>query len=334
MNTQQNNTVGIIATGHYLPDSPIDNQHFIHRGLDTTDEWISTRSGIKTRHIAQNETTSDLAYTAAKNAIESSNLSTDDIDFIIVATATPDHHGFPSTACLVQKKLNCKRHIPAFDITAACSGFTYAIGIGQSYIKSGMGTHGLIIGAETLSSLVDWSDRSTCVLFGDGAGATIIGPVSGKGIIGIDQGADGNFSDILSVQQKENSEDFFEQHHVNNRDIISMEGRAVFKQGIQCVQSSLNNLLDKTNTTISDITHIIPHQANIRILENIAEKFDIPFDRFLTNIDRVGNTSAASIPIILSEENKNQTFKQGDILYLIGFGAGFTWAGILLEWSN
>ena len=330
MNLNQTKPVGIIGLGHYLPDQIIDNQYFVERGLDTSDEWISSRSGIKTRHIAADSNTSDLAYQAAIQAISDSSISSQEIDFIIVATATPDHSGFPSTACIVQKKLQLSRNIPAFDITVACSGFTYALGIANSYIQTGMGNYGLIIGAETLSSVVNWADRSTCVLFGDGAGAAIIGPVSGKGILAIDQGANGNFSDILTISNQENRESFQKNTSNVSTNTIFMDGPAVFKQGIQCVQQSFESILAKSNILASDIDFIVSHQANKRILTKISDRFNIPIEKFLINIERVGNTSAASIPLVLSE-NKDQ-FKSGDIIYLIGFGAGFTWCGILLEW--
>lgn len=329
-----NNSIGILSTGHYLPDQHVSNQDFVSRGLDTSDEWISSRSGIKTRFIAaEDETTSDLAYKSAQHALDNGSITLDQIDFIIVATATADHNGFPSTACLVQQKLGCTREIPAFDISAACSGFAYALSIGQSYIASGMATHGLIIGAETLSSIVDWSDRSTCVLFGDGAGAAIIGPVSNQGIIGVNQGANGNASHILSVEPKDSSEDFYKKHHNYPRDIVHMDGPAVFKQGIRCVEQSLKSLLKDHQLSISDISYFVAHQANLRILNSIASKFNIPFDRFLTNIESVGNTSAASIPIVLSECNSKQLFQKNDIICLLGFGAGFTWSSVILEWS-
>ena len=231
--TKFNRLCGI---GHYLPDHIMSNQAFVDRGMDTTPEWIETRTGIQTRHIAsKDERTSDMATAAAKQAISSSNVSTDQIDFIIVATATPDHNGFPSTACLVQQKIGIQRSIPCFDLTAACSGFAYAIAVANGYIATGIGTYGLVIGAEKLSSLVDWSDRRTAILFGDGAGAAIIGPVTNGGIIGINQGANGHASDILKCDPQSSIEGFDGAKEPGDSATIHMDGQAVFKTGVTVV---------------------------------------------------------------------------------------------------
>ena len=334
MNLQQLSQIGILGVGDYIPDHSMSNDDFIQRGLDTSHDWIKSRSGIENRCIASNEQkTSDLATNAAKNALESAAITADDLDFIIVATATPDHYGFPSTACIVQKNLNITKNIPCMDISAACSGFAYGLTTGFSRINSGLGNYGLIIGAESLSSVVDWSDRKTCILFGDGAGAAVIGSVNSGGFISIDEGADGNFASILETQLIENTETFDKTILPYPRPIIAMDGRAVFKQGIQFVEMTLNNLFKKSGFSIDDVNYFIAHQANLRILESISDKFSIPFDKFLTNIDSVGNTSAASIPLVLSKNINNETFSKGDIICLIGFGAGFTWSSILLEWS-
>ena len=328
----QANTIGIIGTGHYLPDTIVTNQEFVSRGLDTSDEWIQTRSGISSRHITKtNQPTSDLATKAAQQAISNSPITLNDIDFIIVATATGDHVGFPSTACLVQQKLNINKPIPCFDISAACSGFTYALSVGYSRILANMGKYGLIIGAESLSNIVDWSDRRSCILFGDGAGAAIIGPVESGGFKGFHEGADGNFADILRVDMQSDTQDFNQTNHPQPRPILHMDGRAVFKKAVQSVEESLTTLLTNSNTDIHSIDYVVAHQANIRILELVASKLNIPITKFLNNIDHVGNTSAASIPLILSEQQS--TFKKGDIICLLGFGAGFTWSSILMEWS-
>ncbi|MGC6367952.1 MAG: beta-ketoacyl-ACP synthase III [Candidatus Marinamargulisbacteria bacterium] len=327
-----NNSVGICGIGHYLPDHVMTNQAFVDRGMDTTPEWIETRTGIQTRHIAsKDERTSDMATAAAKQAISSSNVSTDQIDFIIVATATPDHNGFPSTACLVQQKLGIQRSIPCFDLTAACSGFAYAIAVANGYIATGIGTYGLVIGAEKLSSLVDWSDRRTAILFGDGAGAAVIGPVTSGGILGMNQGANGHASDILKCDLQSNVEGFDGQRIPGNCATIHMDGQAVFKTGVTVVLDSLRSLAQNHDIDLTTVDYFVCHQANSRILDTVAKKLALDSSKFLMNISRVGNTSAASIPLVLSEYK--QQFKPGDKVCLVGFGAGFTWSSILLEWS-
>ena len=329
-----NKSIGIVSVGHYLPDQSISNHHFVDRGLDTTPEWIESRSGIKTRHIAANtESTSDLATQAAKSALTNGPISVEDLDFIIVATATPDHHGFPSTACLVQKNLCPDHPIESFDITAACSGFAYGLSLAYAKISAGIGTHGLVIGAETLSRLVDWSDRRTAILFGDGAGAAIVGPVQAGGFLGFDQGADGQAAGILCCTPQANTQGFNGTPQPDALPMIHMDGQAVFKQGVQVVVESLKLLFKQHSMPADQVDYVICHQANIRILESVAKKMGIPFEKFLTNIDRVGNTSAASIPLVLAEYDAKHQFSKGDIICLVGFGAGFTWSSILLEWS-
>ena len=327
-----NNPIGILSVGHYLPDTIIDNHHFVNRGMDTSSEWIETRSGIKTRHVvSEHQSTSDLAALAGTSAINNGLLDASALDFIIVATATPDHQGFPSTACLVQEKLGLT-NIECFDVTAACSGFAYALSIAYAKITAGIGSHGLIIGAESLSRLVDWSDRRSAILFGDGAGAAIVGPVKTGGFLGFDQGASGHAAGILSCIPQSNTERFNGTHQTDHIPIIHMDGQAVFKQGVQVVVESLKQLFSKQSIHANDVDYVICHQANIRILESVSKKIGVPFEKFLTNIDRVGNTSAASIPLVLSQYHHNQ-FSKGDIICLVGFGAGFTWSSILLEWS-
>lgn len=267
-----NNFIGILSVGHYLPDTVIDNQHFVDRGMDTNPEWIETRSGIKTRHVvSEHQSTSDLASLAAKSAINNGSLNSSSIDFIIVATATPDHQGFPSTACLVQDKLGLT-NIECFDVTAACSGFAYALSIAYAKISAGIGTHGLVIGAETLSRLVDWSDRRSAILFGDGAGAAIVGPVETGGFFGFDQGALGRAADILSCVPQSNTEQFNGTIQTDQVPIIHMDGQAVFKQGVQVVVESLKQLFSKQSIHANEVDYVICHQANIRILESVSKK--------------------------------------------------------------
>ena len=290
-----NNSVGILSVGHYLPEQCISNEHFVDRGLDTTPEWIQIRSGINTRQIADvHQPTSTLAFLADNHCLRPS-FDTNLLDFIIVATATPDHHGFPSTACLVQDKLKLSRPIECFDITAACSGFAYALSLAYAKISSGLGQYGLVIGAETLSRMVDWSDRRTCILFGDGAGAALVGPVTSGGFFGFDQGSDGKSAGILACHPQDNAEQFSGKVAPPSMPMIQMDGQAVFKKGIQVVVKSLKTLIHQHDVSIDDIDHVICHQANRRILESVSSQLNIPFEKFLMNIDRVGNTSAASI---------------------------------------
>lgn len=323
---------GIHAVGHYLPTRCIDNHHFLTRGLDTSPEWIETRTGILNRHIAaDDECTSDLAYHAALQALGTRDANT--IDFIIVATASPDYLGFPSTACLVQKKLGITRPIPCFDITAACSGFAYGLGIANGYIASGMANQGLVIGAEILSRLVDWSDRRTAILFGDGAGAALVGRVPQGGIIGIDQGANGHEADILYCQPTPHAQPFNPDNHpISPASVIHMNGPQVFRTGVQMVVASIQRVAHDADCDLNTIDYFVCHQANIRILDRVAKTLNVPLDKFLTNIDSVGNTSAASIPVVLSQYASQ--FNPGDRLCLVGFGSGFTWASIILEWSD
>jgi len=329
-----NNAIGILSVGHYLPNDPVSNDHFVNRGLDTSPEWIETRSGIITRHIAaDNQHTSDLAVLSAQRALDAWSGDQTQLDFIIVATATPDHQGFPSTACLVQQKLQFDHPIEAFDITAACSGFAYALSIAYAKINAGLSQYGLIIGAETLSRLVDWSDRRTCILFGDGAGSAIVGPVSSGGFIGFNQGADGQASDILCCTPQPHAEQFSGSPYPAATSMIQMDGQAVFKKGTQVVVQSLRELMATTGIAIDAIDHVVCHQANRRILASVAKQLGIPFDKFIINIDRVGNTSAASIPLALCDAVGHEKIQPGDTVILVGFGAGFTWSSILLEWS-
>lgn len=331
MNMRAN--IGIVSLGHYLPTQSVDNHTFVRQGMDTSHEWIVARSGIESRHIAfDHEQTSDLATKASQHALSRWAYTAQDIDFIIVATATPDHTGFPSTACMVQHKLGLSHAITAFDIAAACSGFTYGLSIAKGLIQSGQCQYGLVIGAETLSRITDWNDRSTCVLFGDGAGAAIVGPVSHGGILSIDQGANGADHRILTVNPSENTADFSNTHHPHNRPVIHMDGKSVFKQGIHYAYHSFIRALNQVNMTATDLQYIIPHQANIRMMEHLSQKLHVSMDQFLINIDSVGNTSAASIPIVLS--NHADTFNAGDTMALLGFGAGFTWSSVILEWST
>ncbi len=303
----------IIGTGSYLPKKILTNKN-LESMVDTTDEWIVERTGIKQRHIAEDtESTSSMAINASIDAIESSGISSKDIDLVIVATTTPDQI-FPSTACIVQNKLNIVA--PAFDVQAACTGFIYALSVADNYIRTGMSKNILVIGSEKYSNLLDWNDRSTCVLFGDGAGAVILSADSSQGIISSHIHADGQYNDLLSVE--------------NNQ--IKMKGNEVFKVAVNTLsklvdETLLNNNMDKTS-----IDWLVPHQANLRIIKAAAKKLSLPLDQVVITVDNHANTSAASIPLALNEAVKDGRIKEDQVLLLEAFGSGFTWGSVLLRY--
>ena len=303
----------IIGTGSYLPQKVLTNKD-LETLVDTTDEWIVERTGIKQRHIAaDNESTSSMAINASIDAIKSSGLSEKDIDLVIVATTTPDQI-FPSTACIVQNKLNIIA--PAFDIQAACTGFIYAMSVADNYIKNGMSKNTLIIGSEKYSNILDWKDRSTCVLFGDGAGAVVLSADSKEGIISSHIHADGQYNDLLSV----------EGNH------IKMKGNEVFKVAVNTLSKLVDETLDKNNMDKSSIDWLVPHQANLRIIKAAAKKLSLPLEQVVVTVDDHANTSAASIPLALNEAVKDGRIKEDQVLLLEAFGSGFTWGSVLLRY--
>ncbi len=309
---------GILGCGSALPHTEITNHDLVSRGIDTSDAWIVERTGIRSRRIiSEGESTSTLATRAARVALERSGLSALDIDLIIVATSTPDYGGFPSVACLVQEALGA-RQVPAFDVSAACTGFNYALNIAHQHLLTGFSKTALVIGADSLSTVVDWTDRGTCILFGDGAGAVILGAVSdGAGILSSALFSDGSDAQILKIEEGH----------------IKMNGPAVFKSAVKRITPAILSLLSQANLTPKDIRYIIPHQANLRIINYIHEQLELDPAQVLTNLDRCGNTSAASIPIMLTEAYESGKLQQHDILVLVGFGAGFTWGANLIKWS-
>ncbi len=303
----------IIGTGSYLPQKVLTNKD-LESLVDTTDEWIVERTGIKQRHIAaDNESTSSMAINASIDAIKSSGLSEKDIDLVIVATTTPDQI-FPSTACIVQNKLNIIA--PAFDIQAACTGFIYAMSVADNYIRNGMSKNTLIIGSEKYSNILDWKDRSTCVLFGDGAGAVVLSADTKEGIISSHIHADGQYNDLLSV----------EGNH------IKMKGNEVFKVAVNTLSKLVDETLDKNNMDKSSIDWLVPHQANLRIIKAAAKKLSLPLEQVVVTIDDHANTSAASIPLALNEAVKDGRIKEDQVLLLEAFGSGFTWGSVLLRY--
>jgi 3-oxoacyl-[acyl-carrier-protein] synthase-3 len=282
--------------------------------VDTTDDWIIERTGIKQRHIAEpGETTSSMATKASKDAIKSANISNEDIDLIVVATTTPDMV-FPSTACILQNNLKIKA--PAFDVQAACTGFIYAMSIADNYIKTGTCKNVLIVGAEKYSNLLDWSDRSTCVLFGDGAGAVVLSASTQEGIISSHIHADGQYNDLLDVKNEQ----------------IRMKGNEVFKVAVNTLSKLVDETLEKNNMDKSDIDWLVPHQANLRIIKAAAKKLSLPLEQVVVTVDNHANTSAASIPLALNEAVKDGRIKNDQVILLEAFGSGFTWGSVLLRY--
>jgi 3-oxoacyl-[acyl-carrier-protein] synthase-3 len=309
----------IAGTGSYLPKKILSNAD-LEKMIDTTDEWIFTRTGIRERHIAaKSEHTSDLALEAAKNAIASAGIAAGDIDLIIVATTTPDKI-FPSVATMVQRKLGIAG-CPAFDIQAVCSGFVYALATADNFIKTGSSKCDLVIGAESFSRIVDYTDRSNCILWGDGAGAVILCASSEQGIISTHLHADGNYEKMLHVPRK----------HDGTPDTVHMEGNAVFKMAVNTLDQIVDETLAANNMQKSDIDWLVPHQANIRILQATAKKLDMPMDKVVVTVDKHGNTSAASIPLALDVAVRDGRIKRGDVILMEAFGGGFTWGSALIK---
>ncbi|MGG3682958.1 MAG: 3-oxoacyl-ACP synthase [Bacillaceae bacterium] len=307
---------GIIGIGRYIPKKVVTN-YDLEKIMDTSDEWIRTRTGIEERRIASDDMkTSDLGARAALEAIEDAKISPEEIDMIIVATATPDQ-SFPSVACVLQERLGAKR-AAALDISAACSGFIYAMATAEQFIQTGAYKKILVVGAEKLSKITDWNDRSTGVLFGDGAGAVVLGEVSDdRGILSFELGADGSGGKHL-----------YEKGH------IVMNGREVFKFAVRQMGESSINVLEKAGLTKEDVDFLIPHQANIRIMEAARQRLELPEEKMSKTIHKYGNTSAASIPISLYEEVKAGKIKDGDLIVMVGFGGGLTWGAIALRWGQ
>ena len=313
----------IIGVGSYLPDKVLTNFD-LEKMVDTTDEWITQRTGIHKRHIAaEGQSTSDMAVEAVKRALANAQISTTDIDMIICATTTPDLT-FPSTACLVQNKLGLDKPIIAFDIQAVCSGFVYALSIANDMMRGGKIKHAVIIGADKMSSLIDWQDRSTCVLFGDGAGAVVLQATEETGIINTEIKANGTYSDILKTTGGTSS--------TATAGNIYMDGRGVFKHAVEKMTSSIKEITARNNMTLDDIALIVPHQANYRILSLVAEKLNIPDDKFMLTIGEHANTSSASIPLALDVALKQGKIHKGDNIILEALGDGLTWGAVLIRW--
>lgn len=323
--------VKIVGTGSYVPEKVLTNED-LEKMVDTSDEWITTRTGIKTRRIAsENEATSDMAYEAARKAIDEAGIKPEDIELIIVATITPDMF-FPSTGCLVQQKLGAKNAV-AFDLSAACSGYIFSYSVAAGYLTNGIYKNALIIGAEKLTSIVDWEDRGTCVLFGDGAGASVLVPSDNdSALLSFDIGSDGSYGDLLYIPGGGSRNPATEETVKKRMHYIKMNGNAVFKIAVNKMKETFINSMEKAGITSDDISLLIPHQANLRIIDALRRSLKLPEDKVFVNIDKYGNTSAASIAIALDEALKMGKIKRGDIIGFAAFGGGLTWGSAILRY--
>jgi 3-oxoacyl-[acyl-carrier-protein] synthase-3 len=319
------------GVGYYVPEIVLTNQDF-EKMMDTTDEWIVTRTGIRERRIAKpEEASSDLAIHAAERAMADAGVTAGDIDLILIGTATPDMP-FPSTACIVQNRIKATK-ASAFDITAACSGFIYGVTIVQSMIMAGKVNRALVIGVETLSRIMDYEDRATCVLFGDGAGAVVMEACEpGDGVLSTYIRSDGSYADLLYLPGGGSRMPLTEERLRNRDQYVKMKGDGLFKYAVKAMVEASEAVLAQANLKPSDIDFVIPHQANIRIIEGVRARLHVPEDRVIVNIDHIGNTSSASIPIALGEAKDKGLIKRGDTILMVAFGGGLTWGAVLLKY--
>lgn len=326
-------SVGIAGLGSYVPERILTNFD-LESMIDTSDEWIKSRTGISSRHIlAENQSTSDLAYEAAKIALADAGLTAGDIDLIIVATCTPDML-FPATACLLQDKLGVKV-IPAFDLEAACSGFIYGMAVGAQFIATGFYENVLVVGAEAMSRVVNWQDRNICVLFGDGAGAAVLSATEkGKGLLSFHMGADGAGGDLLKVPAGGAAMPATAETIAREMHFMQMSGNEVYKFAVRVMGDTALKSLEKAGLSKDDVSFVIPHQANMRIIDAAMRRMGLPMEKAYINLDRLGNMSSASIPVALDEIYRANKLKKGDILVLVGFGAGLTWGSAVIEWDR
>lgn len=320
-------TSAILGTGRALPEKIVTNND-LTAFLDTSDEWISERTGIRERRLAVTENTTTLSIDAAKDALADAGITAEEIDMILVATLTPNG-SMPNTACKVQAAIGAT-NATCFEINAACSGFLFGLQTAHAYISSGLIKHALVIGAETLSKIMDWTDRGTCVLFGDGAGAAVMGP-SEKGILCIEGGSDGAGGHVLTCGNAPLVNPYTKQEPESP--YVSMDGQAVFKFATKKIPTIINHLCEKAQISKENINCFLLHQANARIIQLAAKRLDLPLERFPMDLDRFGNTSAASVAILLDEVHKNGQIHSGDLIALAGFGGGLTWGGVLMEWN-
>jgi len=328
-----NRSTVILGTGAYAPERVLTNEA-LSRMVDTSDEWIRARSGIRERRIAAaDEATSDLAVQAARRALEDASTPPSDIDLLIVATVTPDHP-MPATACIVQHKLGVPSDAACFDLNAACSGFIYGLDVACALIGSGRYRKALVVGAEKLSSIVDWKDRGTCLLFGDGAGAAVVGASAkpGVGLVGTRLGTLGESTDLLHIPGGGSRAPSTAKSIARGDHFIKMKGKEVFKLAVRLMEEAARDILEQHGLSANQIGLVIPHQANLRIIEAIAQYLELPIERFFVNVDRYGNTSAASIPIALDEARRVGRIRPGDLTLLVAFGAGLTYGSALIRW--
>lgn len=323
----------ILGTGSYAPERILSNAE-LAKTVDTSDEWIHTRCGIRERRIAApGEATSDMGVQAARRALDDAGLKPADIDLLIVATITPDMP-MPATACIIQQKLGVPTTAACFDLNAACTGFLYALDTACAMLSSGRYQHALVIGVEKLSTIVDWKDRTTCVLFGDGAGAVVVGksPVPGQGLIGTKLGALGDSVDLLCIPGGGSNAPATAASIAAGDHFLKMKGKEVFKLAVRVMDEAARDILEQHHLRADQISLVIPHQANLRIIEAISEYLELPMERFFVNVDRYGNTSAASIPLALDEARRAGRIKSGDLTLLVAFGAGLTYGSALIRW--
>ncbi len=325
-------SAGIKGIGHAVPPRVVTNRE-METIVDTSAEWIETRTGIRERRLAEGHVcSSDLGLEAGRRALEDAGLRPEEIDLVIVATLTPDTF-MPATACIIQEKLGCKR-AGAFDLAVACSGFVYALAVADQFVRTGVMKHVLVVGADTLSRVTNFADRSTCVLFGDGAGAVVVGPVAeGDGILSFDLGSDGGGGDLLVIPGGGGKKPGSRHALTREECCIQMEGKMVYRFAVQAIGDTAISALQRAGLGPDDVHLFIPHQANSRIIEGAAKRLGVPMERVFVNVDRYGNTSNASIPIALYEAREAGRMKAGDIVSVVGFGGGLAWASAVLRWT-
>ena len=332
MSAQTLRSVAIAGTGKYLPEKVLTNAD-LQRMVETSDEWIVERTGIKQRRIAaEDEATSDLAIKAGRDALENAGVKAEDLDLIIVATVTPDM-AFPATACFVQKALGAPK-ATCFDVSSACSGFLYGMELARQFIATGAAEKALVIGADKLSAIIDWTDRNTCVLFGDGAGAAVLQPAAeGTGeILSAYSGSNGTLDEILNVPGGGSRHPLTAENIGQKTNTMKMAGREVYRHAVTTMMSAAKEAIRRAGLTPDDIECFIPHQANLRIIETIAAKLDVPMERFFVNLESYGNTSAAAVAIALDEAQRSGRIERGDHILMVVFGGGLTWASAVVRW--
>jgi len=329
----RNRNVGILGIGTFVPEDILTNKD-LEKMVDTTDEWITERTGMKERRISRKDVpTSELAVHAAENALANAGVTIDEIDLIIVGTSSPDMF-FPSVGCLVQTRLGAK-NTPAFDVQAGCSGFTYALITATQFIRTGMYKKVLVIGADEISKFIDFTDRNTCILFGDGAGALVVGEVAAPyGILGAFVGADGAGGELLKLPAGGTRMPACEETVKDRLHFVHMDGNEVFKFAVRVMGEAATKSLEDAGLSASDIDWLIPHQANMRIIQSAAKRLKMPMEKVIVNLDKYGNTSSASIPLALDEAVKDGRIKPGDTVLMAGFGTGLTWGSVVFRWGK